>query len=159
MVSLKTVNYVVESVLALIILAGSIFWSWTFFSPDSLPPVKYLSIAILTRAVPPGGTIVGRVTSDRRRQCEGHTDRYVIKLDKDNGGEEQIYTDTVKATPTELGESINVIFRLKLPSDIALGLYVYRAFLHSNCDDKKWRIPVPEASFRVCAVDDTNCKD
>lgn len=159
MVSLKNITYLIEGMLALIILAGSVFWSSTYFSAGSLPPVKYLSIAILTRAVTPGGTIIGRVTSDRRKQCAAHTDRYVIKLDSVNGGEEQVYADTVKATPTELGESISVIFRLKLPDDIAPGLYMYRAFLHANCDGKKWRIPVPEASFRVCATDDMSCKD
>lgn len=159
MVSLRTVNYIIESMLGIIVLAGSIFWSWTFFSPDAQPPFKYLSVAILTRTATPGGTIIGRATSDRRRMCQAHTDRYVVKIDPSNGSEENIYSDTVKTTPTEIGESISVVFRLKLPGDIVPGLYIYRAFVHADCEGKKWRIPVPEASFRVCAVNDIACKD
>ena len=148
MVSLSRIFNVVLSAM---ILGGSAFWSWNYWSTEYQAPAKYLSIAVLTRTIAPGGTIVVRISSDRRRSCSGHTDRFILKLDTINSGEESVYSDTVRTIP-DIGESVNIISRLKLPDDITPGTYIYRAFTHFDCDGRKWRIAVPEASFRVCAT-------
>lgn len=148
MVSLSRVlNWVLGSV----VVVSAAFLSWSYWGMRSEPPVKYLSIAVLTRDVQPGGTLIVRTTSDRIISCAGHTDRYIIKLnsiDNVKPDEEAVYSDTVKTTP-EVGQGVNIIFRLKLPDDIEPGTYIYRAFTHFDCDGHRWHIPVPEASFRV----------
>jgi hypothetical protein len=155
-----SLNRALNVILGLAVLVGSAFWSWTYWSPAYQVPVKYLSIAILTRTIEPGGTIIGRTTSDRIRQCPTTpTDRYIINLSS-NGSEETVFHDLADATPVELGLSKSVLFRMKLPADrVPPGNYIFRAFAHYDCNGQKWTLQIPEASFRVCAVADKTCRD
>ena len=148
-----------EISLAMVVLAGSIYWSWTFFSRNNLPPIKYLSVAVLTRSIYPGDTLIFRTTSDRREECFGKVDRFFIKMTND--GENLAYHDQVDTTPARVGEGVNVTFKIKTSEDLEPGNYVYRAIVNipATCTGRPWRIEVPEASFRVCAVGDISCKD
>ena len=159
-VSLKTFNFIMEVALASILLAGATFWSWMYFSPNYLPPIKYLSIAVLTRTVHPGDEVTIRTTADVRRHCKGRVDRYLVRM----AGNDEVLTfnDQQPVTPRPVGESLNVIFKIKLPETIEVGTYIYRAFTHFDCNGDgrdDFIVPVPEASFRVCAVGDSVCGD
>jgi hypothetical protein len=156
-----SLNRTINIILGIVVLIISAWWSHEYRDEANRPPVKYLSIAILTRSIHPGETMVGRTTSDRTKQCRPATvKRYLVRLNSMNsGGEESAYHDEADVTPTELGEGVSVLFRMKIPADIDPGLYIYRAFATYDCAGKIWIIPIPEASFRVCAVDDMACKD
>jgi len=113
------------------------------------PPIKYLSIAILNKDMQPGETLRGRVTYDRRRNCQATSKRSIIKIEE-GGAEEIAYTDNVDQVPNAAGESINLIFTMKLPP-LPPGCYVFRAIGRHDCDGRIFTIEVPSAGFCVVA--------
>src|ERR1035437_667555 len=90
-------------VLGVFILMMAAIWSYSTFAPEYQPPVKYLSIAILTRAITPGQKILGRLTTDVRRNCPGKSQRFIIKLV--DGAEMAVFRDEVDVLPKKIGEA------------------------------------------------------
>ena len=156
MVSLdRTLNVI----LGLVVLIGSAFWSWTYWNTSYQPPVKYLSIAVLTRTVNPGEDLKIRITFDKRKNCPTEFSRAITKFDPVTSEETLIFRDKVSGIPTALGESINYVFSMPIPKNIPPGTYVYNQIGLANCSGNVFSIEAPQASFRVCAVGDVSCRD
>lgn len=161
----KVISMVVSFVLGIIILGAASFVSWTYWASEHLPPVKYLSVAILTRVVYPGDTLAGRTTFDRRRICRNTIDREINRLTDDTFTSDLIYSDTVPGLSAPIGEGLSIMWYMKLPVTPPSGrpwdpgVYVWSGINRLDCDGKVFTIPIPEASFRVCAPGDTHCMD
>lgn len=150
-------NRAINIILGLIVLVGSALWSYTYWEGVYRPPVKYLSVAVLTRTVFPGEDLKIRITFDRRRNCPTEFDRSITAFD--NGTETVIFRDRVHGVPTAIGESINYIFTMPTPKNILPGTYIYNQIGLANCNGNIFSIEAPSASFRICSADDTFCKD
>ena len=134
--------------LGFVVLLSAGYISWNYWSTTPLPPVKFLSIAVLNKDVMPGDKLVIRITFDRRENCPGTSDRFLILLNYIDS-EEIVYRDTVKIAPTKIGESINYIFTVPTPTDIKPGNYVFRGNNVLDCNGVKFELQLPEAGFRV----------
>ncbi len=143
--------------LGLALFIGASFWSYFAFAPMNQPPVKYLSIAILTQTILPGENIIGRTTTDVRRNCPGKSAHFITRLV--DGAEVIESRREVDVLPKPIGESINTIFTAPTPKDIKSGVHVFRAMARFDCNGNIFTMELPPASFRVCAVDDQLCKD
>ena len=157
MVSLK--SYGPIGALGFVVMVVCASLSWQYWTEHYAAPTKYLSVAVLTRTIYPGESLKIRTTSDRRKECFGKVDRFLVRI---TGKDEFLaFHDRTDTTPASVGESVNVVFQMATPANLEPGNYVYRAFVNlpETCTGKPWRIPVPEASFRVCSRDDLHCKD
>jgi len=133
-----------------IIFIGSVFWSWTFFSPMYLPPVKYNSLTILNSPISDEDDgIIGQVVFDRRRNCSGEVRRAIVRLVGSNGNEEIVYRDIVPTAPTKIGEGVVVSFKMMLPRPRQAGSYIYRGIVRFDCDGKVFTLETPAAPFQV----------
>ncbi len=142
-----TIDRLLSFLLGVIVLIGSVYLTWTYFETTSQPPVKFLSIAILNKDVHAGEKLRLRVTFDRRRNCPGTAEQYIIRLTNDS--EERVFSAIVPVALTRIGESINYIFSIKLPDKMDLGTYVFRGNNQLDCAGTKFSIELPEAGFQV----------
>ena len=166
----RIINILLVGLTFVISIFGScLYWSYkdslkiekemALLAIRKLAPVKYLSIAVLTRTVYPGEPLRVRVTFDRRRNCPGEFDRSIMQYDQATGEDTLIYRDKVSNVATPIGEGLNYTFKMPTPKDIPPGSYIYSQIGRLDCDGNIFSIEAPTASFRVCALDDIACKD
>src|SRR3990167_9026316 len=135
MVSLRSACVVIDIILGGIVLAGSVFWSWTFFSPAYLPPTKYVSMSILNSPISEiDDYMVGQAVIDRRRNCPGYVNRTILLFVGNEGAEEIIHRDIVQIPTTNVGDGVIVVFKMQLPRPRIPGNYIYRGIVRFDCD-------------------------
>lgn len=150
MVSLKSVNVLIEIILAIAILAGSAFWSWTFFSPSYLPPTTYYSLTVLNSPISSDDDkIIGQVILARRKNCPGIANRSILRVIDNKLSEEIIYRDAVPTAASHIGDGIIFIFKVPVPRPRISGNYVYRSTLRFDCDGRIFTIETPAAPFQI----------
>lgn len=134
--------------LGLIVLGVATYFSWVYWSVENQPPVKFLSIAVLNKEIKAGDDLVIRITFDRRRNCPGRSDRFLIELSGLNS-EAIVYRDSVMIAPTKIGEGVNYTFTMPTPKKLDPGTYVFRGNNVLDCNGREFVIQLPEAGFEV----------
>ncbi len=148
-VSLRIASFALNVLLGAILMVGSAFWSWSYWSNASRAPTAYLSTVILNNIAVPGENLIGQVTLNKRKNCPGVVERFIVRLLDDNGREEIVARDQVQAVTTDIAEGINVIFRMPVPKDAVAGNYVFRSNARFDCSGRIFTLMIPSSPFRV----------
>lgn len=151
-----SLNRILNVVIAMMLLSMTSIVSYSYWKAFYQPPIKFLSIAVLTHVIEPGENLIVRITMDRRDNCPGTASFNILRL---NDAETLIDRYSQPLTPIALGEAINFIFPVKTPSTIANGIYVLRIATEHRCQRGTYPIYAPEASFRVCRGGSKSCVD
>lgn len=140
-----TVRWTLNILILFAVFFASVVISYIYFQP--IPPIKYLSSAIMNKDALPGEPLHLRLTFDRRRNCPAKSYRNITTL-ADGSASRIIYTDKSQQVTTKIGESISIMFEMNIPV-LPAGTYVWGGTALIDCGDHKYSVEFPPAGFNV----------